>query len=177
MQIRMNAAKGIWLATKTMVFLILLHTQLFLERDAIDARCLSIERCWTERSSHRCCAVELRLQRLVADLAAAFIELCTAAGATLALIAAIALVSSWWDNFVWLPNCCSPLHWGQILDRIQLEGPKKCWRSAWICGYAITVQAFPVVWLLRGHLVEKNEIFSTFQILFKQTSNASECVL
>jgi len=27
------------------------------------------------------------------------------------------------------------------------------------------------------HLVEKNEIFSAFQILFKQTSNAGECVL
>jgi len=27
------------------------------------------------------------------------------------------------------------------------------------------------------HLVEKNEIFSVFQILFKQTSNAGECVL
>jgi len=59
-----------------------------------------------------------------------------------ACIAATALVSSRWDNFVWLPNCCSPLHWGQILDRIQLEGPKKCWRSActmdlWWHGHAI----------------------------------------
>jgi len=59
-----------------------------------------------------------------------FIELCAVAGATLALITVIAmLVSSRWDTLVWLPNCCSPFHWGQILDRIRLEGPKKCWRS------------------------------------------------
>jgi len=32
------------------------------------------------------------------------------------------------------------------------------------CNGAITVQAFPAVLLLRGHLIEKNEIFSAFQI-------------
>jgi len=47
----------------------------------------------------------------------------------------------------------------------------------WWHGHVITVQVFPVVWLLRGHLVEKNEIFPVFQILFEQTSNAGECVL
>jgi len=107
-----------------------------------------------------------------------FIELC--AGATLVLIAA-ALVLSRWDNLVWLPNCCSPLHWGQILDRIQLEGPKKCWRSCCVYdGFVMARpcdQAFPAVWLLRGHLVKKNEIFPAFQILFEQTSNTGELVL
>jgi len=33
---------------ETMVFLTLLRTQLILEEDAIDARCLPVERCWTE---------------------------------------------------------------------------------------------------------------------------------
>ena len=62
-------------------------------------------------------------------LGTAFIELCAAA-ATLALIVVIAtLISFRWDNLVWLPNCCSPLHWSQILDKIRLEGPKKYWRS------------------------------------------------
>jgi len=74
-----------------------------------------------------------------------FIELCAAADMMLALSAAIAtLVLSRWDTLVWLPNCCSPLHWSQILDRIRLEGPKKCWRSccvhdgfmmAWPCDH------------------------------------------
>ena len=33
------------------------------------------------------------------------------------------------DKIPWLSNYCSPLHWGQILDRIRFKGPKKCWRS------------------------------------------------
>ena len=74
--------------------------------------------------------VGLHLWCLDAGLAVAFIELCAAASATLALIAVTAtLVSSRWDNLVWLLNCCSSFHWRQILDRIRLERPKKYWRS------------------------------------------------
>jgi len=59
---------------------------------------------------------------LDASFAAAFIELCVAAGATLALIAATAtFASSRWDNLVWLLNCCSPLHWGQMLEESGLK--------------------------------------------------------
>jgi len=143
-----------------------LVTHAILGEDAIDARCLPVERCW-KRSSRRCCAVEgwlplhviwigpcfpqstgFRLQNVdspsgynVNEPAASLMlrrilrllyELCVAAGAMLALIAATAtFVPSRWDTLVWLPNCCSPLHWDQILERIRLEGPKKYWQS---CG-------------------------------------------
>ena len=43
-----DAAEGTWLATETMVFLTLLRTQLILGGDAMDTKCLPIERCWTE---------------------------------------------------------------------------------------------------------------------------------
>jgi len=111
------------------------------------------------------------LTRCLADLAAAFIELCAA---TLALCQ--------WNNLVWLSNCCSPLHWGQILNNIRLEGPKKCMLAillcaGWIYGGTAIIQAFPTIWLLRGHLVEKNEIFLGFQTLFEQTSDMGERIL
>jgi len=115
----------------------------------------------------------LRLWYLDAGLAAAlwivccrWCDACTDAGT---------LVSSQWDIFVWLPNCCSSLHWGQILESIWLEGPKKWW--SW-CAHdelvmarlGVTVQAFLTVLMLRGHSIKKNEIFSSFQIFIEQAS-------
>jgi len=124
--------------------------------DAIDAFQSNVER---KRSSHRYYAIEGWFRRLdwalfstriplarrwfgdmnmsrAASLmfrrgpCGCFIELCAVAGAMLALIAATAtFVSSRWNTLIRLPNCCLLLHWGQILDRIRLEGPKKCWRS------------------------------------------------
>jgi len=52
-------------------------------------------------------------------------------------------------------------------------------RARWICG-GTAMRSRPsvsAVWLLRGHLIEKNEIFPAFQILFEQISNAGERVL
>jgi len=74
----------------------------------------------------------LRLWCLETQALRLLYELCAAASAMLALIAATAtFVPSRWDTLVWLLNCCSPLHWSQILERIRFEGPKKCW---WSCG-------------------------------------------
>jgi len=139
-----DVAKGTWLATEN-VFLTLFRMQLILEGDAIDARCLPVDRYWTETFLSQmlrrwgmdfCCtssglnlvfrcrqdsACKMLIQDVIwaawatslldAGLATAFIELCAVAGATLALIAAIVtLISSRWDNLIWLPNCCSSLH-------------------------------------------------------------------
>ena len=141
-------------------------THAILGGNAIDARCLPVERCWTETflSQMLCrwgmisvarrldwaffvvdrilfvkCWFFVKIWRNMSRAASlmlrrrpcgCFIELCAAAVATLALIAATAtFVPSRWDPY--LPNCCSPLHWSQILERIRLEEPKKCWRS---CG-------------------------------------------
>ena len=177
-----------------------LITQFILEGDAIDTECLPVERWWTEtfvsqmplKDVFHCMSSGLGLvfrrwqdsaHKILdtasgydvmnrADLwcldATAFIELCAAAGAT--------FVSSRWDNLVWLPNYCSPLHWDQILDRIWLEEPKKCdFAAGRICDGTVT-KHFPR-WLLREHLIKKNEIFPAFPALFKQTSDASERVL
>jgi len=101
----------------------------------------------------------------------------------LALISdAATLVSSRRDILVWLPNCCSPLHWGQILDNIRLEGPKKCWRSC--CAHDEFVMARPrnyhpsVSRCINASraLDRENDIFSVFQTFIKYASSAGERV-
>jgi len=150
-----------------MVFLTLLRTQLILGGDAIDARCLLVERCWMEtflsqilrrwgitsvarhldwalfsavdriplakrRFSVRIWRNMSRAASLMLRPCGCFIELYAAADATLALIPATAtFVPSRWDTLVWLLFATSLR---PILERIQFEGPKKCWRS---CGVHI----------------------------------------
>jgi len=62
-------------------------------------------------------------------------------------------------------------------DQRNVSNFAACRMDLWWHSHAITVQAFPAVWLFRGHLVEKNEIFLTFQTLFEQTLDAGEHVL
>lgn len=59
-------------------------------------------------------------------------------------------------------------------DQENVSDLAACKMDLWWHGHAIAVQAFPAVWLFRGHLVEKNGIFPAFQTLFEQTSDASE---
>jgi len=150
-----------------MVFLILLRTQLILGEDAIDARYLPIERCWTEMFLSQVVrrwgmtSVARRLDWALFSAVGRiplvkywfFVRIWRNMSRAASLLRRgpcdcfINYVLPWCDACTdrcycdaflvsmcildWLPNCCSPFHWGQILDSIRLEGPKECWRFRW----------------------------------------------